>query len=373
MNKTDDKSKPLYLPGLNGIRAIAAVGVMLSHINLALRGMSINNVSLFSSEDGTPIAWNLGEQGVTMFFALSGFLITYLLLNERDKIGTIKQKSFYIRRVLRIWPLYFLYFLLAVLVVYFLSNSLPSVKQTFYYLLLMANVPFIINFAVPGCHHLWSIAVEEQFYLFWPFFFRKKLPLISILITLIIIQVVVRLYLWTVAPFSVLALFSAANRFDCMMIGGLFAILLYENNGIIRYILNPITQFLAWGVILLHVVNFEIVNSIVSMEFITVATAIIICGQISGKRKIINLEYPLFNFIGKYSYGIYVYHPLLIFIFSYWSVFTIVPGDWAQLFVAYLVIIALTITISFLSYEYLEKRFLRLKGRFSVVHSTNSQ
>jgi peptidoglycan/LPS O-acetylase OafA/YrhL len=87
----------IYLPGLNGIRAIAALSVILAHSEKFLASVSSKNYF-----------GNFGGYGVTIFFTLSGFLITYLMLKEIEKEIFIDIKKFYIRRILRIWPLYFL-------------------------------------------------------------------------------------------------------------------------------------------------------------------------------------------------------------------------------------------------------------------------
>jgi peptidoglycan/LPS O-acetylase OafA/YrhL len=97
--KLQSKENKIYLPGLNGLRAIAAFGVLFSHVNLGIEayGLPIRKTS------------DLAGFGVTIFFALSGFLITYLLLKEKEQFNTINIKNFYVRRILRIWPLYFLF------------------------------------------------------------------------------------------------------------------------------------------------------------------------------------------------------------------------------------------------------------------------
>lgn len=128
------ENKPVFLSGLNGIRTIAAIGVMVSHINLALNKFNITNTSLFGfNKEHKPGGWLLGEHGVTMFFVLSGFLITFLLYKEFEKTGTINIKAFYIRRILRIWPLYYLYFFIAIITVFVLFGSLPSISTFLYY------------------------------------------------------------------------------------------------------------------------------------------------------------------------------------------------------------------------------------------------
>jgi len=367
------QSKSIYLPGLNGIRAIAVIGVVISHINLSLTTFSITEYSLFGFNNrGNARAWNLGEQGVTMFFVLSGFLITYLLLLEKKKTGYVSRKDFYVRRILRIWPLYFLYLFVAIGLGYLLSQVFPSYTTLVLYMFLLANVPFVIGPAITACHHLWSIAVEEQFYLFWPLFFHKTRRLKTLLIWIILVTIGIRFLLWAIYPFTTLTLFFTINRFDCMMFGGLLAILVVEKSKYLPLILSLPSQLLSWVIIIIHFFNFEIVNSIISLEFVTLATGIIICGQIQSSHKIINLENKFCNLLGKYSYGIYVYHPLLIFLFSALGAFDFIENQLVRMFTVFFSIIFCTLGISYLSYVYLDKYFLKQKHKFSTIKSTNS-
>ena len=367
-----DSNKPVYLKGLNGIRAIAAIGVMISHINITLYWHNIHNVSLFGFENGLAKGWSLGEQGVTVFFVLSGFIITYLLLLERNKNGTINQKHFYIRRILRIWPLYYLYLFIAIIIFYFTSSTPPDYTILSFYIFLLANIPFIMEKVFYNCGQLWSIAVEEQFYLFWPFLFRKKLNLEKILIPIILAFIAIRFFLWLFFPFKFLTILFTVNRFDCMMFGGLIAVYYYKKSTIIKLITSIPFQLFAWSVFVVYALNFEIVNSIVSMELITLATAFIICGQNSDKFKIVNLENNILNFLGKYSYGIYIYHPIFMFIWSKNKFFSGIENEVTRTVFIFITIILSTITVAYLSYELFEKRFLQRKDKFSVVHSTNS-
>lgn len=360
-----------YLKGLNGIRAIAVVGVLFNHINQSLLHFNINDFSLFGFRKHKPLGWTLGEQGVTMFFVLSGFLITYLLLLEIQKKSKINVKAFYVRRILRIWPLYFLFLFLSIAVIFFTQGVIPPGKTLFFYVFLMANIPFIFKFLIPVYAHLWSIAVEEQFYLFWPLFFKFKSKLKKILVWLIAFQIVLRILIWIVFPKSILSSFVTVNRFDCMMFGGLLAILLHQENSIIKIVISKYVQIFSWAVLLIHFFNFEIINALISMEFITVATGFIICGQIKSKHKVINLENKVCNYLGKYSYGIYVFHPLIIYLFYKYNLLSFIDNEGLKLVFIFIGIIATTLFISFLSYNYFELKFLRMKGKFSAIHSTN--
>ena len=109
-------SKSIYFPGLNGIRAVAAIAVVISHITIALKDFGLDPHIFGTFDDGKPKGYILAGYGVSVFFVLSGFLITYLLISEKDS-HSIDIKKFYIRRILRIWPLYYLYLIIAVITI----------------------------------------------------------------------------------------------------------------------------------------------------------------------------------------------------------------------------------------------------------------
>jgi peptidoglycan/LPS O-acetylase OafA/YrhL len=369
-------NKPIFLSGLNGIRTIAAFGVLISHINLSLGGFGVKTFSLFGfNKNGGQEAWVLGEHGVTIFFVLSGFLITYLLLKEYEKTNTIKIKEFYIRRILRIWPLYYLYILLVLVTIY---STFSFDVNLFYYLTLFANIPFINGNTYPAMYHLWSISVEEQFYLFWPFLFLLFInrKFIRNLLLIIGIFSLIRIFIWYLQPFSIPALISVVNRFDCMLFGALGAFLVFKKAKIIFFLNNKIIQILAWLVMFMLILNiFQFINSIIEIFIIELITLIIIIGQINIKNRIVNLENKIMSYFGKLSFGIYVYHPLLILILSKIS-FT--NGfykfeEFEKTVIVFLLIIFFTIVVSHMSYYKYEVKFLKLKHKFSIIKSTNNK
>ena len=365
-------SKSLYLPGLNGIRAIAAVSVLVAHTNSSLSEFNIPNFSMFSTAQGKPSHWWFAEHAVTMFFVLSGFLITYLLLIERKTTRTIKVKNFYIRRLLRIWPIYYLYIILAFLAVNFYLDFFNS--NAYFYLFLMANVPFALGTGIPILGHLWSISVEEQFYLFWPWLFKKtdlkKLKIIIIIF--IIAQFIMRVFLWKFHPGSFAATLSSVTRFDCMMIGAFFAILSLEKSFIIRYINSRIVQISAWLMLVVIMgINLNRFNDLLVIYLVCLVTSFIIIGQIGVKNRIVNLDNFVFEQIGKLSYGIYVYHPLIIYLFYKTGALDSISNIYLKIFTVFIVIIISTLIISYVSYNYFEKSFLRYKDRFMIVKSRN--
>lgn len=165
-------NKPIYFPGLNGLRAIAALAVVISHTTMALNDFNLDSTIFGALEDGRPKGINLASYGVSVFFVLSVFLITYLLLAEK-KVQEIDIKKFYLRRLLRIWPLYYLYFIIALLVLYYLGQEL-KLNTLLLYIFFAANVPYIVDTKLLFLDHYWSLGVEEQFYLFWPWLVKKN-------------------------------------------------------------------------------------------------------------------------------------------------------------------------------------------------------
>lgn len=366
------ESKIVFLPGLNGIRAIAAIGVMLSHTNAAMSSLN-KDWSLFGlDKEGNVKGWVLAEHGVTMFFVLSGFLITFLLLKEKEKIHTINVKSFYMRRVLRIWPLYYLYFFFNLFLMWYLGNNFEFSTVSFY-LFFAANIPFIFNKALLNLDHFWSIGVEEQFYLFWPWLFKKiEKGLKTILVFIALVLALFRIFIWYYKPFSVVALFSVVNRFDCMILGGLVAIFYIKRNFyFMKVINNKWTQFFALLVFFLLFINkFWFLNSIIEIFVVAVATAVVIIGQIEIKNRIINFNNWVMDYLGKLSYGIYVIHPLIIF--SVVSFIKFEKEIYLNPILYFIAIGLITIGFSHFSYQYFELPFLKLKSKYSIIKSRAS-
>ncbi|MHC5353685.1 acyltransferase family protein [Myroides sp. LJL115] len=362
----------IYLKGLNGIRAIAALAVLFSHCNLALNNFNIKKYSLFGFDDnGNHLAYKLGEYGVTMFFVLSGFLITFLIKKEIAKTQTIDVKSFYIRRILRIWPLYYLYIILVFVTFYFFNENFPPFSTLAFYLLFFANIPYIGGFPIPLLGHFWSIGVEEQFYLFWPWLAKIK-KMFKIVVYLVIGQFILRVLLWYFVPFSFPAYLSSINKFDSMMIGGLVAILLFNKNRIIDFLSNKYVQIGAWLILLSAVLNvFSFYNHVFEGMIITLVTSVIIIGQVNGNYKFFDLEKPWLDFLGILSFGIYVYHPLIIFLLQKSKVLLIIESELMRFVSVFVVVTLLSILVSHLSYKYIESSFLKLKDKFQIVRSTN--
>ncbi len=361
-------NKPIYLPGLNGIRAIASIAVVISHITLSLNEFNLDPYLFGAFIDGKPRGLLLAGYGVSIFFVLSGFLITYLLQLEKE-YQTIDIKKFYVRRILRIWPLYYFYLSISVIVILIFGLDL-SYKSLFLYVFYAANFHFLVGTTLPILVHYWSLCVEEQFYLFWPWINKKTNSLIIPIMCLIFILFGVKIWLHLFFPNSVMETIINATRFHCMMIGALGAVLYKKENKLFLKIAdNKTIQFTCWIIVFMVAINKYHIASFVDNEIISVVALFLIIGQIRVKNRVLNLETPILNFLGKISYGVYVVHPLLIFLFSkilnHLTIYTPI-----KYIAVYLIITSSTIIMSYLSYTYFESYFLRFKKKFVVVESS---
>jgi len=358
-------NKAIHFRGLNGIRAFAAVAVLISHVmgELSHFGLNYLGKSLY-----------LASYGVTMFFTLSGFLITFLLLKEKEKTNNefINIKNFYLRRILRIWPLYFLYLLICI-TIYVLFSIEFDRKQILFYTFILANVPLILKQSLPYLGHLWSIAVEEQFYLFWPWVARvKKSKLLRNTLVLLAFLLVLKYffflmnYLYAIET-PIIAI--TVTRFYCMIIGCVAAILYYQKSKIVDYLSSIYFSVFCWSILFLALINkFHISSTLIDHEIISIITLGVILTQIKRKNYIIDLDAKLFDFIGKISYGIYVYHPLIIFFYlKYFGAFT--NDIWYNYIIIIMLIVLTTILVSYVSFNYFEKSFIKMKDKYSSVKS----
>jgi peptidoglycan/LPS O-acetylase OafA/YrhL len=330
----------------------------------------------------SPLIKENGAQGlaVTIFFVLSGYLITYLLLLEKEKFGTVDLKMFYVRRILRIWPLYF-FVLLATLVVSYLSPDATSLNPLGYGLLLF--IFFLPNWAIAKgititpITPLWSIGVEEQFYIVWPLLMKKCKSLVSVRNTIIgffVIYLVIKLALRFLENGFYYS-FVALTRLDCMAMGGLGAYWVKSNASFIKTIFyTKIVQAIAWIVLVVSLVYKPIhIFDFIDHELFAVVALVIIVNVSSNTKTIIGLENRFFDFMGKISYGLYMYHMLIITTLSLLFAKLTIQNSVFNASCIYFLVIALTIGIAALSYFAFELKFIQAKKKFSKIQSHNSR
>lgn len=358
------KTKGIYFPGLNGIRAFAALVVVFVHTSNRLDMFGLKSLW---SEDSARFA-------VTVFFALSGFLITYLLLVEKEKSGTIDIKKFYYRRILRIWPLYYTYILISVIVADF-NVDWPIL----FYLLIIPNLRSLFQSIVPTVlqnsvlqrmiGHYWSLGVEEQFYAFWPFIVKKVKKLFVVLLAIPIVFLFLKVALRILhAPEGLVTVFNY-TRFGCMAIGALGAYFYYYKKNQISFLFNRGLEVLVYLFFCFVFTNNFHITSIVDHEILAIFTILLIYQQIGNPKVLISLEHKLLDFLGKISFGIYVYHPLIIYVLSLLLSKIVFANAALHMAVIFISVLFCTILISYISYEYFEKRFLKLKHKYTTVES----
>jgi peptidoglycan/LPS O-acetylase OafA/YrhL len=367
-------NQKIYFPNLNGLRFIAALMVIFHHVES--RKFTFGLPSLWGKSNTILL---LGKMGVVLFFVLSGFLITYLLLFEESTQKNINIKYFYMRRVLRIWPLYFLVIFLAFASIpYFNALAIPGFSKDiiysnlFYKLILflffLPNLVLSLYGIVPYASHTWSIGTEEQYYLIWPvllkYIKRKRLLFMFIIITLYLI--IDKLFDYF-PDFKVLKLFWNDFNIDCMAIGGVFAILHFQKNSIIKYLLANLTFYLTLVTVVALIIK-GVVFKFLHYEIYAIMFGIIILNFATNDKLKFSLENKILNYLGNISYGLYMLHPIGIGL----SIYIANKINYPKNMLIFPLAISLSILIAGISYRYYESYFLKLKRKFTSIPSSES-
>lgn len=394
----------VYFPGLNGLRFFAALAVILTHVELMKKLTGHNSIWIDSSritenafahiQKGeikwlSPIVAESGPLGVVFFFVLSGFLITYLLLEEKKQTSTVGIGAFYLRRIYRIWPLYFFIFILGFFVLpqfsaFYVRDQTESLDQNFMgnfwcYLFFLPNLAYAMFKAVPNIGQSWSIGVEEQFYLIWPVimkYFKHTLRALLVITVILLLIKVVFLFAGKISKepwIRVAQKFLAMSKIECMTLGGMGAYFVFgQHQRWIKIIHSVPIQLMAYlGIPFLLYFSPALIQDGIHLVYGTLFLIIIM--NVSGNPdSLIRLEFRWLNFLGKISYGIYMYHMMCIVFVIH--VVTKIMGSgrnltfWENISI-YTLSIALSIFISYLSYEFIEKRFIKLKKGVTRVIS----
>lgn len=386
MEDLTEQQKPVFFPTLDVLRFIAAFGVVIAH---GFGGMTdgYGNPSWLIKSPDTPHDLNMAGMyahqfttnlsiGVDLFFIISGFLITYLLIREKDKTGTINIPKFYIRRALRIWPLYFFLILCTPLLLKWLN--LPPYQGYIWQSTFMSNFRIISinNFEFPFAH-FWSISVEEHFYLFWPlllFFVPvRKMPVAFavVIFASFLYRMYVMLYVERNYFYYYLNTFS---RMDEMAIGGWIGWLYFQKKIELR--IPGFVRFMAYTALVIILVighRFEYTNPIDPLfrKYIYIVFMLFVFADfLFNARFAAKMQKTgVLHYLGKISFGLYMYHNMLIVPIN----FKIMPfiGS-TNKWVFAVVYLSLTILISALSYELFEKRILKFKDKFAIIATRRS-
>lgn len=343
-----------FIKGFDGLRGISILFVLLSH--LGIHNGFMNN-SFYKNRVFDLFS---GSAGVNVFFVLSGFLITRILLNEKEKTGKIAVIKFIKKRALRLYPVLILFIGSAAILMQ--MGLIPGSRFGLFY-----SVVYLYNF-IPNAYytselgHMWSLAVEEQFYLFWPFLVllidKRRLPYF------VIFFIALSLLFLNILPKSDLTVLDSYffNRWFFpsslpIFVGSLSALILsFEWTNFDRFLkkniflwnsLTVISYFSTlWMPLYLIKLCFLFQSVGVAMFLIWITS-----NQYSYAVKCLEIK-PL-AYLGKISYGIYIYQGLFL---------TTGPKD-NILIQSYPINICLTILISILSFHFYESYFLKLKNK----------
>ena len=317
-----------------------------------------------------------GDVAVDFFFVLSGFLLSYLAYFEFQKTNKIDIAGFFKRRVLRIFPLYYLAVVAGFLL---LGVIFPKITgETFFsfdigtglihYLLFLPN--YVIAYggdSIGSLYSLWSIGVEEQFYLFFPFLmimlfrFKKVIPGLFILTILYFILYKRFTGESLLVSDTVMEKFMFTLKFHYMFTGAFFSLIFIHYNQIVRQWLNfKWVQLLIW----IMVGMVFLTNYLEGLDMIeAIIFSLVIYAASHKPNKLLNLEIKPLIYLGMISYGIYIFHPLVSYPLRY------VIDQWQLLFnlivscpiVYYILELCLTIGVAHISYRYYESYFLKKK------------
>ncbi|RYZ21319.1 MAG: acyltransferase [Chitinophagaceae bacterium] len=375
----------VYFRNLDAVRFIAAMMVFMGHaVSPSYKYLPIEGT--FAGK----VLWTIstGGTGVSVFFVLSGFLITYLLIKEQEASGRISLRNFYVRRVLRIWPLYYLVVGFSMIVYPFLKKMIgmesPTGTNLAYYLTFLSNFDVInvrkycFGSDAMSQNITWSVSVEEQFYLFWPLLFvllPRRFWLHGIL-GLIAGSILFRLL--NTNDVQVLYFHTLSVLLD-LGIGGLTAYFATKYVRVGRFFRDSSTRLH----LILLVVAFTLLLSkdslfsfaygnAIGRIFISVSFALIIAAQaLTTRESPLNLRKLKFaSEWGKYTYGIYLLHPLAIQLTDVALRIVHFPrNSFITLFLVAMVNLVLTLVISKLSFRYFESPFLRYKEKFATIRS----
>jgi peptidoglycan/LPS O-acetylase OafA/YrhL len=338
----------------------------------ALRFLAFFLVFICHSMDAS---W--GALGVPVFFLLSAYLITELLLREREATGTVDIKKFYVRRILRIWPLYFGVLLCGYAISQLSGAHVFHTPALLAYIFLSGNWYTALHGSLPwGLSPLWSIGIEEQFYLVWPcliLFGGKKGIVIAATTLWLICQVVVFTLSYRGASINPGIWNNSFNQLQYFAIGALISVALNRSMPAIR---SWLRFLMVVGGLLIFVFADHLLQITGKAAAGTTFPAFLIVGL--GATLVlfgflgchISEKLQPIVFLGKISYGLYVFHHIVLAFTSRLDKAFLSHGIRHMSFVVNVPLtLALTIVVAMASYKYFESPFLKLKSRFEVVKS----
>lgn len=331
-----------HRPGLDGLRGVAVLFVLVAHFGAPFVVMT-----------SAP-----GNIGVTMFFTLSGFLITALLLEEHERTGTIRRGAFYLRRFRRLAPALVVAVVFGLTLERVVTGKITDWEHAATALTYTTNFLFAYDWSgdqtVLG--HTWSLAVEEQFYLVWPFAMlllvrlTRRQGLIA-LIYLAMLGPILRTILWDEETAGIRAWMGPDTRSDALLIGCALAVAMHGT--------NPRRIHGAWAAaalaILAALVPLRVQQEAIVVQYplIAAAATAVIIYVIATRTNVPGLGSKLMRWAGTRSYGIYLYHgPIAVLMRT---------TDWGYA-EKWAIGLPATLVVAELSYRFVEQPFRRRRS-----------
>lgn len=366
---------------LDALRGIMAMYVTFVHFYI-LYTLNVKNELEFTGLKFLA-AVQLGQIFMTAFFVLSGFLITYILLIDKEQKGIVRFKRFYLRRAFRILPMYYLgvfsmYFL------YLMACKKPEIgvlplcselmERAKYYFFMLPNWAHAIDKTMPHISNYWSIGAEEQFYILWPivlYLSQKYLRAfygIYIFYCLLLVGIVLlgNLYYNNQNENVInLAKFIDYTRFGAFSFGGIvaFYFLHLEETAYQKAHQFLIRQSTQWICLLIpFIITLIPIQHVVFLKHIIIipCCAVIIYNLAFDENSILKLDQKHLNYLGKATYSLYVLNQIVID-FSIKICFGMHIKHPAMIFI---ITITTLLILSFICYEFIEKPFMKMRKFF---------
>jgi len=366
--------KTLYFPALDGLRFFAFFLVFIRHVGAP-------------PIPGGNFVWQFAWAGVDLFFLLTGFLFFVMLHEEQKAYGRIHYRAFYVRRVLRIMPLYFLYVTGAAIGLAMMGGTDVAARFAGYATFTLNLLSSFIggDWRLPLAHHLWTIGYEEQVYLVLPLIISALLGAKQgRAVAFLLVAVVVGMALRAAAIKSGIGMENRGPYFVPFLrpesiIAGLLCGIAWTSGVYRRF--SSTTYGLMFLVLvaalfgLTRLYGYDAFESNISISVYPILAAIFLTltlyslspGSLFGRLISHPGRWLSFPWLGKISYGLYVYHPLSIYLATHWI---IRPLDLPRIYgLRFAIALTITILLATLSYYLFERWFLLLKKRFTYVEN----
>ncbi len=319
------------IPSLDGLRGISALSVALAH------GSSL-------------VRWIPADYAVVLFFEISGLLITWLLLTEQDRSGSIDRSNFMKRRTLRLFPAFYMCWLLAWLV-----PGVPGRWWSFVYMMDFYNAMHAAPVEQNILGMAWSLGIEEKYYLLWPSFLKhfNRQTLLKVMLVLFPLVQLYHIVIFNLGH-VMWAAWGFDTRIDAIILGSAMAIAIKSGWAPPAWSLRPPIVWASFALVMLLSGTTWVHRLSYGVLIAAYPLAIILMSTIARPPRILNNKVA--SYFGRISYSLYLYNSLIVYFTARFALF--------HGFARVAVNITGSILAAALSYHFIERPFLRLKDKF---------